>query len=63
MIFGKRVFIHVHYHLLFQKEEQELMLLKGSLDGPQGMNGREHQGFYEREKFKVGVSLKENSKS
>ena len=23
------VFIHVHYHLFFQKEEQELMFLKG----------------------------------
>ena len=36
---------------------------RAGLDGPQGMNAREHRGFCERKKFKVGVSLKENSKS
>lgn len=46
----------------FKRKGQELMSRAGG-GGPQGTNVFEHQGLYEKEKFKVEVSLKGNHKS
>lgn len=51
-----------HHHLSLQETGAGAHVKAGG-GGPQGTNVFEHQGLYEKEKFKVEVSLKGNRKS